>query len=604
MKTSVFFLAAGVFSILIPVTCLNALSYVESSSGLVPPSLDGGRTEIEMADINQDGNIDLLSIGDHGSPYINTDQHGIMVWFGDGTGSWSVSMNGDFGYGGIAIGDVNRDGYLDVGYAMHHNYASGDFGDQLIEVALGNGSGESWQPWDDSLAMEGQDWGMFGTDFCDFNNDGRLDICSNAFGYDDGVHVYTNNNNGTWHYVYGFIGGNSTMDIACGDVNNDGNADFAASHQGGTVYIGDGAGNFTVGDGNLPPGGTMGLYGVSLRDVNGDGSDELAFCNSNGGVEVWSWTGTNTWQSLSGTLPATDAYELAQLFDMNTDGYCDIAAFGNGTVTVWLRDSSGNWTEGTNFSTPSPGDAEAFRTGGDADHNGFPDIALVSDEGSWPNYRNHLHFYREATTPGTTAIHPIDPHGHEKFFAGSVHFLDWISTISDSSAAIDLWLSVSGISGPWHMIDQDLPDNGRYQWHIPDTLASQDCFIKYVMIAGPDTAETTTPSAFEILGSASAPEGSAREYLRRQSLSVIPTITTRQATCHYHTGNPGAVCLRVYDITGSSIRKLLDVRNAPPYATVSWDCTNEKGIPVQNGVYFIQLKTEHGLITEKLTVIR
>ena len=75
----------------------SAVSYVESSSGLIPPTMEGGRTELEMADMNLDGHIDLISIGDHGSPYINTDQHGIMVWFGDGTGSWSVFMNGNFG---------------------------------------------------------------------------------------------------------------------------------------------------------------------------------------------------------------------------------------------------------------------------------------------------------------------------------------------------------------------------------------------------------------------------------------------------------------------------------------------------------------------------
>jgi hypothetical protein len=33
-------------------------TYVESSSGLDNPFLDGGRTEVELADINNDGNLD------------------------------------------------------------------------------------------------------------------------------------------------------------------------------------------------------------------------------------------------------------------------------------------------------------------------------------------------------------------------------------------------------------------------------------------------------------------------------------------------------------------------------------------------------------------
>ncbi len=56
------------------------VGYVESSTGFRDnPVLEGGRTELEFADINNDGNIDILCIGDHGSPYINTDEHGAMA---------------------------------------------------------------------------------------------------------------------------------------------------------------------------------------------------------------------------------------------------------------------------------------------------------------------------------------------------------------------------------------------------------------------------------------------------------------------------------------------------------------------------------------------
>ncbi|MCW8809362.1 MAG: hypothetical protein OQK64_00240, partial [Ignavibacteriaceae bacterium] len=52
-------------------------TYSESSGGLNNPFLDGGRTEVELADINNDGNLDIVSVGDHGSPYINTAEHGV-----------------------------------------------------------------------------------------------------------------------------------------------------------------------------------------------------------------------------------------------------------------------------------------------------------------------------------------------------------------------------------------------------------------------------------------------------------------------------------------------------------------------------------------------
>jgi hypothetical protein len=94
----------------------RSFQFIESSTGMHYPSWESGMTELEFADINMDGFVDILSIGDHGCPNINAQEHGIMAWFGDGTGI-------------------------------------------------------KWTPWDDGLATNGEDWGLFGTDFADVDND-------------------------------------------------------------------------------------------------------------------------------------------------------------------------------------------------------------------------------------------------------------------------------------------------------------------------------------------------------------------------------------------------------------------------------------------------
>ncbi|MBD3163262.1 MAG: hypothetical protein GF346_12365, partial [Candidatus Eisenbacteria bacterium] len=280
----------------------SALDYVESSDGLIPPTMDGGRSEVEFADVDDDGNVDLVSIGDHGSPYINTDQHGIMVWFGDGAGSWDVAMTGNFGYGGIAIGDIDGDGLWDAAYGMHHDYSGTDLGDQLLEAALGDGTGRSWSPYDDGLASAGEEWGMFGTDLADIDNDGDLDLGSASFGCCSGVHVYRNEGDGTWTHVWGFLGGNSSMDFAFADVNADGFADLLTAHEAGTVYLGDVSGSFTNADANLPGAGSV-RRTPSAGDVDGDGDLDLAFRGSGGSAEVWLFSGDGPWIDASAGLP-------------------------------------------------------------------------------------------------------------------------------------------------------------------------------------------------------------------------------------------------------------------------------------------------------------
>jgi hypothetical protein len=476
------------------------LNYVECSVGFQNnPVLDGGRTELEFADINNDGNVDILSIGDHGNPYINTQEHGVMVWFGDGQGGWSVFQYGDFGYGGIAVGDVNWDGNWDIGYGMHHNYASGDLGDDMLEVALGDGTGQAWTAWDDSLVPGDSVWGMFATDFADVDNDGDLDIGSSSFGSGVGLRVFLNDGNGTWQQTFGLGDNtNSQMEFYFRDVNRDGNADIIHGAAGPAVYFGDGTGGFVPGDSGLLQT-DNGLAGISPGDVDNDGGCDLAFANENGGVEVWAWDGSaGRWVSFSGTLPSSGSFEATQLCDMNADGFTDACALGGGHTKVWLGDGQGNWTEAADITTPD-GSYVALRTGADFDHNGLPDLALIAREGSWPSDHNVAHAFKESSPRDSLGVFPVFPRGREKFANGSVQFIDWWSeALVPESSRLRLELSTTGRSGPWQQIADSLPNAGRYQWLTPDSIKSGDCFIRYTVFGPGGSVNALTPHAFAI----------------------------------------------------------------------------------------------------------
>ena len=460
------------------------VDYAQVSTGLNTPAWDGGRTTLRLADLNGDGHLDLVTVGDHGSPYINTNMHGVTVWFGDGANHWSVFQYGNFGYGGVAVGDVNNDGLADVGYGIHHNSSGVDLGNQLLEVALGDGTGMFWSAWDDGLAQEGQDWGMFGTEFADFDGDGWLDVGSISFGADDGVHVYRNNHDGTWTRTFGFIGGNSTMDVGSGDVNGDGAPDFITAHQNGTVWINDWAGAFVHGDANLPAAGSLGRKGPSVGDVDGDGLDDVSFVTTSGGAAVWGAVAGGTWRDLSGALPASGSIEETHLADMDGDGRLDLVTFGAAQGRVWLGDGAGGWTLGASFSTPSAGEYAGL-TVGDADHNGRPDIAIVSREGNWPNDRNKLHLFSETSTPVQPAIRITGPTAHHTLRAGSVVFIDWLAAVPGAdSAMVSLELSVTGPSGPWSPIEGAAPNSGRFQVTLAGVGPTAQAYLRATLSTG------------------------------------------------------------------------------------------------------------------------
>jgi len=575
------------------------LTYTESSTGLASPEWEGGRSELEFADMNGDGNIDIISIGDHGNPGIQSGEQGLMVFFGDGQGHWSCQMGGDLGYGGIAAGDVNNDGFMDVGYGMHHNYSSTDFGDQLIEVALGDGTGTNWTPWDDGLAANGEDWGMFGTDFADIDNDGDLDIGSISFGCCAGIHVYLNNLDGTWTQGFGFNSGNSSMIYQFGDINNDGNMDFIVDHETGTAYFGDGSGNFTINDLNLPSLENVGRSGPSLGDADNDGGMDVAFTNYNGGLHVYVFMeDIGEWADFSGNLPASGGFEMTQMEDMNMDGFVDLAAFGDGLFRVFLGDGQGNWTADASFTVGDPGSCKAFRVGGDADHNGKPDVVLLEETKlSWFTYQNFLHFFKESSIPLELDIQPVFPRGNELLRPGSVRNIEWISAVpGNQDSFIQLKYSTTGPQGPWTLIAGNVPDNGSYQWIVPNE-SSANCYIRYGIYAGQSVDEIITPAPFTITNGTIGVEEKEE---RISELTVFPNPATAhlEITPSPAWGRAGvgadqsavggrrlAVRLEIMDLFGRKITGLENISSFPVILDIS---------PLAPGMYILRMNSAEG----------
>ena len=522
------------------------LSYTQVTNGLTTPEFEGGRSDCRINDINMDGHPDIVTMGDHGNPGIGSNQHGIIVWFGDGEGNFQNFMTGNLGYGGIAVGDVNNDGMKDIGYGIHHNYSSTDLGDQLLEVALGDGTGMSWTPWDDGLAEEGQDWGMFGTDFGDVDNDGDLDVVSISFGSGDGLHVYLNQGDGTWVHSFGYLNGNSDMLVEFGDFNNDGFLDFIAGHESGTAFFGDGTGNFQNNDTGLPVLGSFDTRtGISAGDVNNDGAKDIAFTVYSGGLKVYYWDNNElTWIDLSGNLPTNGNYDFSQITDMNCDGFADLVAIANQNISIWLGNGLGSWSLDTQFSLGGNAGPQYLRTGGDIDHNGFPDIALLAEMGSWPSYQNEFFCYKETSPADSLWIRPVFPKGGEVFYPGSVQFIDWVSEVPQGmNTTVKIEISAFGPEGPWWLLAESIPNNGRHQLAMPD-LGSDQVYLKLTVTeeTGENSSSSITEYPFTLLGE---PTSINIDSLTEKYISVYP--------------NPGSDLIFLSDTRGIKQFTLTDI---------------------------------------------
>ena len=584
---------------------LQAQTYVIDSTCFSALSLEGGMTQARLADINQDGHLDLVTIGDHGSPNINANEHGITVFFGNGTGTgWSLYQNGNFGYGGCAVGDINNDGKQDVAYSMHHN-SGGAGGTKLIEAQIGNGTGMTWTPYDGGLAANGESYGMFGTDLGDINNDGWLDIASNSFGLGPGIHIYKNNQNGTWtqSYTYGY-GGTTGKYIQVGDMDGDGNLDFIASNETGSTFFGNGNGGFTLKKVGLPqlPDPNQNPYGdVSLGDIDNDGDDDIAFTFDNSSattraVYVYTWNKTTQqWDNASSGLPnsTTDYFTVARLADMDMDGYLDLitSSFYNSNIQIWKGNGGTSWINSTSITMPGMGGIQDIAIG-DVNHTGYPDIAVWADYNLggpiFPQHENRLRLIKDLFDVQNISALLTYPKGGECWHNNAAKFITWTSgVIANHASSVKIEYSTTGNTGPWSVITSNAPNNGIYQWQVPAAVNSSNCFIR---VTATDNVTSSTAVAMNNgpfnMGCNTSTTGIG-ETADVHSTSVFPNPMNGSTTIYSDMQN---CSVSLIDITGKIVRS---------FSGVDFPFTLERG-DIASGLYVIEVRSENKVERIKL----
>jgi len=280
--------------------------------------------------------------------------HGAQVWIRDEAGKWTESSEGlrmkspSCG-GGIAFGDINKDGYLDLAIADH---CTG------VYVYSGDAKG-TWSPVtrelnpamaaSDSAAQGGEPSFIIGAEdlaLGDVNEDGFLDIV--AGGSDQGgISVYLGN--GAFQWKEEEFSGLPTAEhpepqdenkagwasqVRLFDIDGDGHLDVIASYyKGPSVWLGDGKGNFTAASRGMPRPPVGGLYrGIAIGDINGDGLPDLVFANSVNGVETFIQQPDHSWKQLPDVFPAMQGGAIAvALADLNGSGKLDMIVAGRKT---------------------------------------------------------------------------------------------------------------------------------------------------------------------------------------------------------------------------------------------------------------------------------
>ena len=281
-----------------------------------PIALTGAACMV-TGDLNSDGIPDLL-VAVNGSP------NALLAYLGNGDGTFTLksttSTPNSGGY--LALGDFNHDGKLDFA-------TSGNL------LALGNGDGTFQAP--SPIVANPPSSGFSGIAVGDINNDGWPDLVltNNGIpGYD--VFVLLNNHEGGFTQVPTNFGATTSQPILV-DLNGDGNLDLVL--EGGGVYVGDGTGKFRYQAALPGVPGSFGgivavadVNGDGIPDLLVTGFDTLTVSLGKGGATYAAPFGI-------GTGPAPNALLVANLHGQSpTKGVPDIVVpDANSGVMVLLN---------------------------------------------------------------------------------------------------------------------------------------------------------------------------------------------------------------------------------------------------------------------------
>jgi len=360
-------------------------SYFEDlSKGLPTPEHRLGgplcmwKTNPGLGDVNNDGYLDIAAMPRKGL-------WGIRCWLYDGKGGWIDSSkglpDGFMGGGGAEFADINKDGNLDLIVGTHCGVG--------VMAYFGDGKG-NWTEASNGLkgAPEAED--AIDVAIADFNEDGHLDIAFSPYiGY-GGIVIFLGDSKGNWKKMQttGLPASCSSRTIISADFNNDGHMDIAASVGGGfntrradPVWLSDGKGNFVNGSIGIDILRNGGTWGVATGDFNGDGNLDLVFGGGTSpglsikqALQVYLGNGLGLWKQVELKQGAT-GYNGVAIADLDGDGDLDIAGFaGRSNLVVYRGDGRGGFelmnVKGIKkLNLPSFGIAA-----GDIDGDGFADI--------------------------------------------------------------------------------------------------------------------------------------------------------------------------------------------------------------------------------------
>ena len=333
-----------------------------------------GAAAVAAADLNGDGNLDLVAIS------AELSNNATLVLLGNGDGTFQKPTSYDMA-DPVVLGtaDFNGDHKIDILTANSFVNVS------LLTVLLGEGNGTFQVAPQTTLSAFAAGAASVDMASADLNGDGLTDF---VIAESTGVQVLLGA--GDNQLTIGqFIGAEANA-IALADVNGDGHPDLIMTTSGNSVavFLGNGDGTFQA---PLHSNANGSQLALAVGDFNGDGKPDLALIVSAGSLGVMLGDGNGNFAPPGPFSAVGSEPDSIAVGDFNKDGKLDVvvANFGDlapASISLLLGNGDGTFQPQSNL--PLPSNAGPWDVGV-ADLNGDGNLDIVSSN----NNESYLSMY-------------------------------------------------------------------------------------------------------------------------------------------------------------------------------------------------------------------
>jgi hypothetical protein len=205
----------------------------------------------------------------------------------------------------------------------------------------------------------------------------------------------------------------------------------------------------------------------------------------------------------------------------------------------------------------------------------------------------------DITPPEVTVVRP---NGGEVFYVGSEDTIRWIATDDVGVDSVSIYYSTDGGASFPYTIAAGEPNDSVYAWTVPDTPADS-CIVKIVAYdPSLNTGEDASDTLFSIQGQVGTK--TVTGVSRFDLLQNYPNPFNPVTRIEYSLGERARVFLRIYDISGKTVKTLVDETVSPGKHSILWNGEDESGIPVASGVYICRLEAQGKTAASKIVLLR